>query len=280
MTLNWKRAELRKHAERWRLIELESVVESFEEKIREEVDHKLDISCDYKNILLRITGKSIVTIREIMCLVSYGYPDGALSLARNLYEQFVTICFFERHRNDSDFDNYVTDFYNDYNIQRYKALLFDEQYYTHNSCGQQKIEKELDELKKESHHKVNGDFWWTGLKSLKNVAVKNIEIEENETLRTFLAELHLLYKRASMSLHSGCFGDSNRLGIPQSFDGIDTSPQQNGHEMALYLSVCSSIMIIGSVCREFGLDYSAYKERLNELMFFYRKIMGSEVAHA
>lgn len=279
MTLDWESDDLKKHIERWKLTELESVINSFEDDFSQKVYRKLVISNDYKNILLHITGKSIVTAHEIICLVIYGYPDGALSLARNLYEQFVTVSFLERHRDDSDFDSYIADFYDDYDIQRYKAFKFDAEYYSRNSGGLQKANEELANIRKKSHHKGNGGFWWTGLNDLTNVAIDNIRKEENETLRTFLAELHLIYKRASMSLHSGCFGNSNRLGVSRDFTGVDTSPQQSGHEMSLYLSTCSLIMILGSVCREFGIDYSAYKEILNGLMLFYGETMRKEYAH-
>ena len=280
MTLDWGSDNLKEHIERWKLTELESVIDSFEDDFEKKVNRKLTVSDDYKNILLHITGKSIVTAHEIICLVIYGYPDGALSLARNLYEQFVTVSFFERHRDDDDFDCYVTDFYTDYDIQRYKAFLFDAKYYSHNSCELQKTNTELDDLRRKSHHNGRGDFWWTGLNTFKEVVIDNIEKEDNETLRSFLAELHLIYMRASMSLHSGCFGNSNRLGVSRNFTGIDTSPQQNGHEMSLYLATCSLIMIIGSVCKEFGIDYSTYKEKLNELMLYYGKALRKEYANA
>ena len=61
-------------------------------------------------------------MREIIHLSAFGYPDGALSLARNIYEHVIILAFFENHKSDNDFGNYVDDYYVDYDIQRNKAL--------------------------------------------------------------------------------------------------------------------------------------------------------------
>ena len=78
------------HIEKWKLNELVGVVDEFDSTICDKVNEsKLKFSHDYKNLLFFMAGKSVVTTKEILCLVQCGYPEGALSLARNLYEQSV-----------------------------------------------------------------------------------------------------------------------------------------------------------------------------------------------
>ena len=85
---------------KWRLEELDTLIDEFDSNLAGAVK-KLELkeSNDYQNLVLRVAGKSIVTFREILTLSAYGYPDGALSLARNLYEQFITLYFFEGYDN-------------------------------------------------------------------------------------------------------------------------------------------------------------------------------------
>ena len=79
----------------WRLAELELTVAQFDIAIGDVVSNgTIEEKQDYINIILRTAGKSIVTMREIVCLSKNGFPDGALSLARNIYEQMIIIMFF------------------------------------------------------------------------------------------------------------------------------------------------------------------------------------------
>ena len=79
----------------WKLDCLKELLDSFDSAVSKTVaicDIKLDY--DLTNVVLFSAGKSIVTLREILTLCYHGYPDGALSLSRNLYEQFIILYFF------------------------------------------------------------------------------------------------------------------------------------------------------------------------------------------
>ena len=81
--------------EKWKLNELVSVVDDLESTICDEVNKSnLKFFHDYKSLLFFMAGKSVITMKEILCLVQCGYPEGALSIARNLYEQFIIAEFF------------------------------------------------------------------------------------------------------------------------------------------------------------------------------------------
>ncbi len=52
-----------------------------------------------------------------------GYPDGALSLSRNLYEQFIVLAFFEHEKSNANFGQYVEQYFLDYDIRNYKSHI-------------------------------------------------------------------------------------------------------------------------------------------------------------
>ena len=90
----------------WRLDELDKIIDSMENEIEAAItQQQIQTGHDYTNIILRTAGKSIVSMREIIHLSAFGYPDGALSLARNIYEHVIILAFFENHKSDNDFGN-------------------------------------------------------------------------------------------------------------------------------------------------------------------------------
>ena len=107
---------------KWRLDDFMKIIDIFEEDFADKVHHKVSVGQNYETILLHIVGKSMVTTKEILTLCAHGYPDGALSLGRNLYEQMIITSFFEIHKKDNDFQKYVDDFFLSYDTQRNKCL--------------------------------------------------------------------------------------------------------------------------------------------------------------
>lgn len=254
----------------WKLDDLASIVDSVESYIADAVKAQhIKEGNSYINILLYALGKSLMTMREIICLSTFGLPDGALSLARNIYEQFIVVSFFEKHRQDSDFQNYVDDYHLDYNIQRNRALRYEATHFD-NSAELKEIENETAQAKSASHHEITKqDFWWTGKGSFANVVDDIQNSETDPAMKTFLAQLHFAYKRACASVHASCLGNALRLGVDSNYNGIDNSSKTNGHELPLYLATCAFILIVGVACREFQLDAKYMNEELNDLAAFY-----------
>lgn len=74
---------------KWKLDDFMEVIDQFNDALADNTHHKICIGHDYQTILVHIAGKSILTTKEILTLCAHGYPDGALSLGRNLYEQMM-----------------------------------------------------------------------------------------------------------------------------------------------------------------------------------------------
>jgi hypothetical protein len=118
--------------QRWRLQELNDVLSKFEDDIRSSITHNnIMYANDYKNILLRTAGKTIVTTREILVLCSSGYPDGAMILARNLYEQYILLCFFQlqmHHANQDEFRKIIEDYYLSSRLKDLEGRKYEKEY--------------------------------------------------------------------------------------------------------------------------------------------------------
>lgn len=254
--------------EKWRLHELDSIIDSIEAKISDAVTENNVIEAqDYINIILHLAGKSILSIREVMNLSAMGYPDGALSLARNLYEQLVVTIFLEQKKDDPDFGQIIEDYFIDYSIQQYKCLIYESNKCKGNTVETYKLKQELKQIKEKAHNKTEFPMWWTGHDNLNNV-VEAI-IKKNDVLKQCMHNLHLIYKRACLSLHSSCLGNSIRVGIDLPFNVIDTSPRIEGHGYVLYFATKSLILILGVACGLLNIEFGDYERKLDELISFY-----------
>lgn len=109
---------------KWRLEELDQHIIHFNDYIANAVtEAQMEFTYSYINIVLTTVGKSLTTLREILFLSSAGYPDGALSLSRNLYEQFIVLAFFEHEKSNANFGQYVEQYFLDYDIRNYKSHI-------------------------------------------------------------------------------------------------------------------------------------------------------------
>ena len=256
----------------WRLDELDSIIDAFEGRVADTV-HRQSIKDqdDYLLLVLRTSGKALVTMREILTLAVAGFPDGALSLARNLYEQFITLYFLnQKHALDAgEFDAYISAYYASGELQRLHALEYEATYCTENKKKAERLNQEKKQLK-DLHPKIkNGVYGWTGCGNFGRLCKYGSEQEESDT-RRWLSLLHLAYKRSCVSLHANALGNRIRLGDDWDFSGIDTSAHIKGHGLPLWLATCSFILIAGITCEELEIDFEPFKEKLNELAVFYQ----------
>lgn len=254
--------------EKWQLDEFMSVIDEFEDAVADTVNHKFYTGNSYQMILLHIIGKVLLTSREVLSLCALGYPDGALSLARNIYEQMVIVSFFELHRNDAEFQSYVDDFFLSYEMQRNKMLQVCETHFPEGEMENLRIEKE--KIKTKTKRNIHKDYGWSGLDNFAHLAESIINHEQDEDWHRFLGTQYIRYKRACLSLHAGCMGNMMRIGHDTGYGKVDTSPTLYGQSTPLVYMASSLILIVGVSCREFELDSKKNLERLNRLAITYQ----------
>lgn len=254
--------------DRWKLDDFMKIIDDFEDGFADTVHRKVCACNNYQTILLHIVGKSLITAREILTLCAHGYPDGALSLGRNLYEQMMIASFFEIHKDNSDFQDYIDDFFLSSAVQRNKCLRDINQYIPEDNVDD--LQAEWGSLKKQTKRKLSGDYWWTGYSSFSDVVKHIMANQTDEPLHSFLGVHYMRYKRACISLHAGCMGNSIRIGNDTGSNIVDTAPAIYGQSTPLTYAVVSLIAIIGIVCANFQIDSSEYLKPLNELAIFYQ----------
>ena len=263
---------------KWKLKELSILVDEIENDVSDFVSiHQIKTEQDYINLTLQILGKCIRTLREIISLSSFGYPDGALSLSRNIYEQLILISFFETISLLPDFQEYIDDYYLDYDYQANKCLQLENRYFTLDKSKQQRINQDKNRILSQAHYKPKGLYWWARKSSFKDL-IDHVKSNQDASLTPLLNELHLEYKRACLSLHSNCFGNIVRLGFKSETNIIDNSPTINGHGLPLWIATASFIMVVGISSKVLGLDYQKYKQVLNDTAFFYKEMGISETS--
>lgn len=257
--------------EKYHLHEFEECISIIEDDIQTALEEK-QISSQQKNcaFLLETLGKSLVTTREIIVLCSNGLPDGALSLARNLCEQFIITAFIEGNKNNKSFDNMLLKYFDDYKVRRLKDLII--QYPEH----QAEFEAELDKIKeKYSISKNLKDYWWSGKNSFTDIFV---EVQNNTDIPNLVLNIRDLYKEACNTLHASYLGNTTRLGRTSS--AIEMGPWEKGQEKSLY--VCAVSLICTMSYTYDALDINEAKTNrvnkiLNELCVFYWTILKEQI---
>ena len=258
---------------KWQLDEFMTIVDEFEDELANTVGNK--VVSGYETILVHIAGKVLLTTREVLNLCALGYPDGALSLARNLYEQMVIVSFFEVHKQDENFQDYIDDFCLSYEAQRNDMLRTCERYFPEGDAKELLDEKNV--IATRAHRPMKGDYWWSGYGSFAKLAQSIINGAEDDNLRRFLGKQYIVYKRACLSLHAGCMGNAIRIGSDVNFGKVDTSPTVYGQSTPLGYAASSLIMIVGTLCLQFKIDHEKYLKRLNRLAITYQRQEESDM---
>lgn len=261
---------------KWRLEEFDQLIVDFNDRVADAVnDTKIEFAKDYINIILNTAGKSLLVMREILFLSAAGYPDGALGLSRNLYEQLIILVFFEQEKGNKDFEFFVSDYYLDYekkrlNDNRYEFLL------NNKNAIPVDIKDKFDDIMKSAHSKLRRDYWWTGKPSFHKLIEYVMSNVKDEDFHGFLSHLHIAYKRACTSLHASCRGNILRLKGVFEPSLIDTSPTDETQYFPLWFATSALIGIVGITCTTLGISHKPILGKLNELALFYKKYKYQE----
>lgn len=259
---------------KYRLSELEAIFQD----IIKTVEIAKNNNCKDSNqssFLLYTLGKVISTAREVLLLVFDGYPDGALSISRNLFEQFIITSYIFSCNND--IDAVLLRYDEDYEVQRLKNLEFWDKHISKDEGAYREHKKQLEVIAKKYGKKPRElrDYWWCNCNSFYDICER--VISHNKDLEDLIRNMQMLYKRACISIHSSCIGNVLRIG--GDFNGVDFGPWSTGHEVSLYLSVMSLVYIVCLIYDYFEVsekETKDIKQRLNELGLFYNDIMDKE----
>lgn len=226
------------------------------------------------DLLAPALATSITVIREIICLCEYGFPDGALILARNVYEQSILCTFIEGNYNQECRNELLEKYFQDSEMTRLR--------YVQEQAKRFNNKLSLDEYNKliQSHNEEygssNNNYWWSGKRNFREIADEVIS-RRNEYYG-LSQNMHMEYKLASIKIHSSSF--SNRMNIGSSCHGIDMRARTTGHENALFLATASMIPLVGYTYKALGLDDTYVISELNILGEYYLEMLMANNARS
>lgn len=234
--------------DRWNLNFYQEIVNACEDIIVEETV-KWKTADDINYYLLSTYAKAILTTKESICLLVNGYPDGALSRAREVYEQMVIAFYINNNYSEELIKRYFADY--ELKVCKNRKLLYEKLKNienTHKAKYQEledKCQQKIDNLKQQ-YGKMNGDYWWVLDTKINTFS----DMQDNVG-----AELHfILYKRACISTHAGALSDIALLGRDNKEGSLLRTDQTwEGFEAPILLLFSSFDILTQIVFKHFDL---------------------------
>lgn len=259
----------------WKIDELEQIVSALENSFGEALSTQTTAR-DYANIQIRAYAHAIIVMKEILCLVKSGFPDGALALARRLYEQIVMLSFFEKRKEKEGFDELIQRYYDSHTILAYtdQKLVAD---FFKNKKQANKLRNNINGIKKKypnliSKNSFVSDYWWTGERNLDSFGAMQKEYDDPFG--------KILYKRACLSTHVSSMGNYALLGRPELDRRIYTSRTFCGHQIPLVLAVSSFGDMSNIIFRNLQIQLPEDYDRMIELVHYYFTVWSDELSIA
>lgn len=255
--------------EYWRIPELTTVLESLEDCFGERISDFKSVS-DYTTIQIRAYAYGIIVMKEIICLLKEGFPDGALARARRLYEQMIILDFFNQRKDKPDFKELIERYCDSQDIAAYsnRITLYD---FLEQKEQKEKSEPKFERLKeryKEYFGKKNWvrDYWWTGDENFQSF--NSLQNAYDEPFAK------IMYSRACISTHACAIGDYALLGRSNpNGEKIYTGATYSGFSVPLILAVMSFYNTTNVVFCNLKVVFPKAHTDLYQLLEYYQKTL-------
>lgn len=251
----------------WKIDSLQSDVEMLEEAFGKHITVP-NPKTNYEEIQIRAYAHSIIVMKEIICLLKGGFPDGALLRARRLYEQMVIINFLEKRKSDNDFDELIERYNDSQDIKAYSNRI-DFYDFFNDEENKKKAEKNLSDLKRKysSYLTRNGhfeDYWWIGDRNYRSF--NNLQKAYDGSFAK------IMYSRACISSHAGALGNYALLGrLNPDGDKIYTGSTYNVFSLPLIFAVMSFYNTTNVVFLNLKIEFPEAHMDLYNLLEYYQK---------
>jgi Family of unknown function (DUF5677) len=195
-------------------------------------------------VVTRCHARACTLVEEIICLLSAGFPDGAMARWRTLHEVAVVALFIQQHGEDIA-ERYVRHLA----VDSYKAAS--EYRECQDRLGLQPIsDKDFEEMRTASEAAVEhfgrnfrGDYGWAA--DALGKEPKFVDIERHVRLNA----LRTYYRMAGHSIHANPKGAFFSLGLMQETPTLLAGPSNAGladpgHSAAISLTQVSSALVV------------------------------------
>lgn len=250
----------------WKIDRLQSDVAALEEAFGKHITIPKP-KTDYEAVQIRAYAHSIIVMKEIICLLKGGFPDGALARARRLYEQMVIIDFLEKRKSDDDFDELIERYCDSQNVQSYYNLIAFYDFYN-DDVNKKKAENNYFDMKRKysSYLTKKGyfnEYWWIGDSNYQSF--NKLQQEYDEPFAK------IMYSRTCISSHAGAMGDNALLGrLDPDGDKIYTDSTNDGFSLPLILAVMSFYNTTNLVFLNLKIEFpeAAHTDLYNLLKYY------------
>lgn len=236
--------------QKWKLDVWMERINSVEDKVAD-IAEKRKTAADIENILIRNYARIVLCLKEVITLLLNGYPDGALCIARTVYELDIITEFIYKMHQKGDSTELIERYFADHNVKAYRNLknLHEDVSNTSETPEIWKskakvFESHLQDIKKK-YGSLKGEYWWANIcfegKSPSFAKIDEL-VNEDHLLRT-------LYKRACIGIHASAMGTSALLGRDnENGNMIYTSQTDEGFEAPLLLGMISHDRFVEVLC--------------------------------
>lgn len=250
------------NAKRWHFQEIQEIIKTAEDHFFDVVEPSREQ--DYNYILNEQFTSAVLYAKEILTLLYSGFPDGAMSLAKNLYENMILLCFFEKHKED---DELILRYFDDRKI---KALSDSISLYRFLETGTNNPEirsgiSQMNQERKKSYLQYKKKYaellkdhtfrpyWWIGdsAGSLSFGAIHKQSIWYDSIFR-------YIYETASGQIHTGNFSKEEE-------NNRKTEPQIEGYQ----IPVCFFLTAFENICHivfsNYEIEHSNIQKSIKEI---------------
>lgn len=268
---NIDRNILETNSRRWNYKELTELISEAEKRLNEVAVRSSEKN--YQSLLIDFFGKAILYSKEILTILYDGYPDGAMSLARELFENSVTLSFIERHKND---DTLLERYFDSIELSSLsdsiKYCFFSEtepqtkNYHRPHGYDRQKKRSHAAIIEKYTSNSITvfRKYWWIG--DILEEKDKNFYGILKNTVWDKTIFKHIY----NMSKHNG----HNTVNNLNSNDvAISANPSTEGFQLPLCFTISSFQNICKIVFINDEINFSDIDNRLNKII----KPMFSEI---
>lgn len=196
----------------------------------------------YRYAIIRSYSKVLLTSCEVYTLLKEGYPEGALSLSRSLYEAMVIINKLLKGASSND-DQIIECFFDaaiisqlQIDIESAKWVLNKD---THHRSTQMYLEnrnKELEIYQAKYPGNKFKDYWWAGVDSFRALADKTDFPKD------------YMYKRACGNVHFNAYNAMHYIDMSE--DSIVIGNTNSGIELPLWYASLTLYIIVGIIHAE------------------------------
>ena len=254
--------------EKYKLNDLNKIIANIEEQVLHAIRNGKSLGKqDDIDLLVPSLTTSLSLLRQIILLIQNGFPDGALILSRNIYEQMIICAFIEEKDDIKKHDELLEKYFQDAELIRLKFLNEQAKRFKDEEC----IIK-TDRLIKEHQERFEssfGQYWWAKKKSFKDLSDEITKRED--PCQGLVNNMHMEYKMACIAMHPSSFG--NRMNIGSDVVGVDMRARNTGHEHALFLAVASLISLVGYTYYYLQIDDKDVLDKLNRLGIHYLEML-------